>query len=57
MTAAGILVPSLGAMIWIVFQFLFPGLLSSAPMFGFVGFAGFLGLYEPPTTSRVDKAA
>lgn len=57
MTAAGILVPLLGAMIWIVSQTLFPGLLASAPMFGFIGFAGFLGLYEPSTQSRVDKVA
>ena len=57
MTATGILVPLLGAMVWIVFQALFPGLLASAPMFGLIGFAGFLGLYEPSTTSRVDKAA
>lgn len=49
--------PLLGAMVWIVFQALFPGLLASAPIFGFIGFAGFLGLYEPSTTSRVDKAA
>ena len=57
MTAAGILVPLLGAMIWIVFQSLFPGLLASAPLFGFIGFAGFLGLYEPGTASPVDKVA
>ena len=57
MTAAGILVPLLGAIIWIVFQTLFPGLLASAPMFGFIGFAGFLGLYEPSATSRVNKVA
>ena len=55
MTAAGILIPLLGAMIWIVFQALFPGLPVSAPMFGFIGFAGFLGLYEPATSSRVDR--
>ena len=57
MTTAGILVPLLGALIWIVVQTLFPGLLASNPIFGFIGFAGFLGLYEPATTSRVDKVA
>ena len=57
MTATGILVPLLGAFIWIVFQVLFPGLLASAPVFGFIGFAGFLGLYEPATSSHMNKAA
>ena len=47
----------LRAIIWIVFQTLFPGLFVSAPMFGFIGFAGFLGLYEPSATSRVNKVA
>jgi hypothetical protein len=56
MTSAGIMVPLLGAIIWVVFQVLFPELLAS-PMFGFIGFAGFLGLYEPTTNSRVDKVA
>jgi hypothetical protein len=57
LNAAGILVPLLGTIIWIVAQTLFPGLLASAPMFGFIGFAGFLGLYEPATRSRMDKVA
>lgn len=57
MTATGILVPLFGIMIWIVSQSLIPGLLASAPMFGFIGFAGFFGLYEPTTRSRIDKVA
>jgi hypothetical protein len=57
MTAAGILVPSIGAFLWIVFQVLFPGLLASVPVLGFIGFAGFLGLYEPATRPHVNKAA
>jgi len=44
---AGFLVPLLGSMIWIVAEVLFPGGLESFPLFGFIGFAGFLGLYEP----------
>lgn len=51
-TGASLLVPSLGAIVWIVFQTLFPGLLASAPLFGFIGFAGFLGLYEPAPRSH-----
>jgi hypothetical protein len=51
-TAAGILVPLLGVMIWLVAQVIYPGLLATAPMFGFIGFAGFLGLYEPASGSR-----
>jgi hypothetical protein len=54
-TVAGILVPLFGAVIWIVFQTLFSGLLASAPMLGFIGFAGFLGLYEASTAARADK--
>jgi hypothetical protein len=45
-TTTGILVPLLGIVIWIVAQVLYPGLLAMNPMFGFMGFAGFLGLYE-----------
>jgi hypothetical protein len=56
MSSTGILVPLLGAIIWVVFQTLFPELLAS-PMFGFIGFAGFLGLYEPAGDSQVDKLA
>jgi hypothetical protein len=55
-TPAGILVPLLGAIVWVVFQVLFPELWAS-PMFGFVGFAGFLGLYEPVSDSHIDKLA
>ena len=56
MTPAGIMVPLLGAIIWGVFQVLFPELLAS-PMFGFIGFAGFLGLYEPASGLPTDRIA
>jgi hypothetical protein len=52
-TTAGILVPLLGGMVWIVAEVLFPGTLENSPFFGFIGFAGFLGLYEP--VSRLQK--
>ncbi|HSB02577.1 MAG TPA: hypothetical protein VLE49_18145 [Anaerolineales bacterium] len=57
MTAAGILVPLLGIIVWIFSQFFYPGLFAIAPMFGFLGFAGFLGLYEPANGLRMNKAA
>ncbi|HLO33617.1 MAG TPA: hypothetical protein VK249_30995 [Anaerolineales bacterium] len=44
---AGIFIPLLGGLIWIVAEAIYPGSLASSPMFGFIGFAGFLGLYEP----------
>jgi hypothetical protein len=53
MTTTSILVPLLGGMIWIVAETLFPGDLESSLLFGFIGFAGFLGLYEP--VSRLQK--
>lgn len=57
MTTAGILVPLIGIMVWIVSQVIFPGLLAIAPMFGFIGFAGFLGLYVPATGSETNMAS
>ncbi len=57
MTLTGILVPLAGIMIWIVAQVIAPELLASAPMFGFIGFAGFLGLYEPAGDSQTNVAA
>jgi len=51
MTPAGILVPLLGGLIWIVAQVFYPGSLTNSPVFGFLGFAGFLGLYEPENKS------
>ena len=53
MTTPKILVPLLGGMIRIVVETLFPGGFESSPLFGFIGFAGFLGLYEP--VSRLQK--
>jgi hypothetical protein len=44
---AGILLPLLGSLIWIVAEILFPEGLESFPFVGFIGFAGYLGLYEP----------
>ena len=35
---------------------IYPGLFSISPMFGFIGFAGFLGLYEPTNASRRNTA-
>jgi hypothetical protein len=57
MTMAGILIPLVGVMFWVVFQVLYPGLLATAPMFGFIGFAGFAGLYEPAAGSQKNMAA
>jgi hypothetical protein len=51
-TTAGILVPLLGGLIWIIAEVLFPAGLESSPLFGFIGFAGFLGLYEPASELR-----
>ena len=42
-TAAGILVPLLGVLIWIIAQVLYPGLLATFPMFGFIGLPASLG--------------
>lgn len=52
LTTAGVLVPLLGGLIWIVAEVLFSGGLESSPLFGFIGFAGFLGLYEPASELR-----
>jgi len=52
LTTAGMLVPLLGGMIWIVAEVLFHGTLENSPFFGFIGFAGFLGLYEPVSELR-----
>ncbi|RPI91598.1 MAG: hypothetical protein EHM40_15255 [Chloroflexi bacterium] len=57
LTATGILVPVVGIMIWIVPQVIYPELLTIVPMFGFIGFAGFLGLYEPADGSQMNTAA
>jgi len=57
LTGTGILVPLLGIIIWIVPQFLFPGMFETVPMFGFIGFAGFLGLYEPANGSQSSTTA
>ena len=51
-TASGILVPLLGGLIWIVAETIYPGLIQDSPLFGFIGFAGFLGLYEPADGSQ-----
>lgn len=47
LTGTGILVPLLGIIVSIVPQLIFPAMLSTVPSFGFIGFAGFLGLFEP----------
>jgi hypothetical protein len=51
-TISSLLVPFLGAIIAGASLLLFPGLLSDAPMFGLIGFAGYLGLYEPADGSQ-----
>ncbi len=51
-TTPGIVVPLLGSMIWIMAEILLPGGFESSPFFGFIGFAGFLGLYEPVSELR-----
>jgi len=56
-TVAGILVPLLGIIIWVGSQVMYPGLLSITPMFGFIGFAGFLGLYESNGRSQRSRTA
>lgn len=55
-TTAGILVPLAGILVWILSQVLYPELLVTAPMFGFIGFAGFLGLYESADEVREKTA-
>jgi hypothetical protein len=52
-----IFVPLLGSIIWIVAETINPGLLANSPLFGFIGFAGFLGLYESATGSQRKIAA
>lgn len=52
LTTAGILVSLLGGLILIFAEVLFPGAVESSPFFGFIGFAGFLGLYEPVSELR-----
>lgn len=55
-TTTGILVPLVGIMIWLVPQITYPELLAMIPAFGFIGFAGFLGLYEPAHGPQVNTA-
>jgi hypothetical protein len=52
LTGAGLFVPLLGALLWIVLQTLYPELIATSPTFGFIGFAGFLGLYQPANDSQ-----
>jgi O-antigen ligase len=52
LTGAGLFVPLLGVLLWIVPQTLYPELIATATMFGLLGFAGFLGLYQPATSSQ-----
>lgn len=56
-TTSGIFIPLLGGLIWIVAETIFPGLIESSPLFGFIGFAGFLGLYEPASGSQSNTVA
>lgn len=56
-TTSGILVPLLGGLVWIAAETVFPELIESSPLFGFIGFAGFLGLYEPASGSRSNMVA
>ena len=56
-TPVGLLLPLLGALIWIVAETIYTGSLTSSPIFGFIGFAGFLGLYEPETKSSGNMPA
>ena len=52
-----ILVPLLGSIIWIVAETIDPGLLANSPLFGFIGFVGYLGLYESANDSQRNIAA
>ena len=54
LTGAGLMIPLLGVLIWIVVRALYPELLTAAPIFSLIGFAGFLGLYEPGYASHRD---
>lgn len=56
-TPVGIMVPLLGSLVWIVVETFSSGLLTSSPLFGFIGFAGFLGLYEPASGSQRNTVA
>ncbi len=46
-TVSAIFIPLLGGLVWIIAETFLPGLIENSPLFGFIGFAGFLGLYEP----------
>ena len=52
-----IFVPLVGSIIWIVAEAINPGLSANSPFFGFIGFAGFLGLYESAGGSQRNIAA
>lgn len=52
-----IFVPLLGSIIWIGVETIYPELLANFPLFGFIGFAGFLGLYESANGSQRNFAA
>jgi hypothetical protein len=56
-TVKGLLVPLLGIMIWAVSEVIYPGLLTISPLFGFIGFAGYLGLYESTRETQSSKTA
>jgi hypothetical protein len=52
-----IFVPLLGGIIWITSEAFYPGLPANFPLFGFIGFAGFLGLYESANGPQRNVAA
>jgi len=52
-----VFVPLLGGIIWIVAEAIDPGLPANFPLFGFIGFAGFLGLYKSTNGSQRRIAA
>jgi hypothetical protein len=56
-TATSIAVWILGFILGSLAMAMYPGLFSVSPMFGFIGFAGLLGLYEPTNESRSHNAA
>jgi hypothetical protein len=55
-TAASIGIWFLGFILGSLATGIYPGLFSVSPMLGFLGFAGFLGLYEPTDASRSHPA-
>jgi hypothetical protein len=56
-TVASVLLPVLGAFLGALLLFSVPWLSSISPVFGFVGFAGFCGLYDSSSRPAQSPAA